>query len=51
MIFGAILAGGSGTRMQNASLPKQFLPLGDVPILIHTLSRARLIPERYPKGV
>lgn len=37
MIFGAILAGGSGTRMQNASLPKQFLPLGDVPILIHTL--------------
>lgn len=37
MIFGAILAGGSGTRMQNAALPKQFLTLGDCPILIRTL--------------
>ena len=37
MIFGAILAGGSGTRMQNSALPKQFLMLGDYPILIRTL--------------
>ena len=36
MIFGTILAGGSGTRMQNA-VPKQFLPLGNAPILIRTL--------------
>lgn len=37
MIFGAILAGGTGTRMQSAPLPKQFLPLGDKPILCHSL--------------
>ncbi len=37
MIFGAVLAGGSGTRMKGAPLPKQFLPLGDCPILIRTL--------------
>ncbi len=36
MIFGAILAGGSGTRMQSA-LPKQFLTIGDAPVLIHSL--------------
>lgn len=37
MIFGAILAGGTGTRMQSAALPKQFLPLAGCPILIRTL--------------
>lgn len=40
MNFGAILAGGSGTRMgADADLPKQFLPLGSAakPILIHTV--------------
>ncbi len=37
MIFGAILAGGTGTRMGSAPLPKQFLPLGDKPILFHSL--------------
>lgn len=36
MVFAAVLAGGSGTRMGMA-LPKQFLPLGDEPILIKTL--------------
>lgn len=39
MIYGAILAGGSGTRMKDASLPKQFLPLGKKPIIIHTLEK------------
>lgn len=39
MIIGAILAGGTGTRMNLASMPKQFLPLGDKPILIHTTER------------
>ena len=39
MIFGAILAGGTGQRMGNDSLPKQFLELGDKPILIHTLEK------------
>ena len=38
MIYGAILAGGSGTRMQ-AALPKQFLTIGDAPVLIHTLRK------------
>ena len=28
MIFGAIVAGGVGNRMNMAGMPKQFLPLG-----------------------
>lgn len=39
MIFGAILAGGTGTRLNISDMPKQFLPLGDKPIIIHTLAR------------
>lgn len=39
MIFGGILAGGTGTRMNMADMPKQFLPLGDKPIVIHTLEK------------
>ncbi|AEB75389.1 2-C-methyl-D-erythritol 4-phosphate cytidylyltransferase [Clostridium botulinum] len=39
MIFGAILAGGVGSRMKIADIPKQFLPLGDKPIIIHTLEK------------
>lgn len=35
-IYGAILAGGSGTRM-NSPVPKQFLMLGDAPVFIHCL--------------
>ena len=37
MIFGAILAGGVGSRMNIADMPKQFLPLGDKPIIIYRL--------------
>ena len=37
MIFAAILAGGVGRRMQSGDLPKQFLMLGQKPIVIHTL--------------
>ena len=38
MIFGAILAGGIGKRMNMANgMPKQFLMLGDKPIIIHTI--------------
>jgi len=33
------LAGGTGTRMNLSSMPKQFLPLGDKPIIIHTVER------------
>lgn len=39
MIFAGILAGGIGSRMGRTELPKQFLPLGDKPIIIHTLEK------------
>lgn len=39
MIFGAILAGGVGSRMNIADRPKQFLQLGDKPIIAHTLEK------------
>ncbi len=39
MIFAAILAGGSGVRMGKVDKPKQFLMLGDKPIIIHTLEK------------
>ena len=42
MIFGAILAGGIGSRMNIADMPKQFLLLGDKPIIIHTLQKILL---------
>ena len=39
MIFAAILAGGVGSRMKIADMPKQFLQLGGKPIIIHTLEK------------
>ncbi len=39
MIFGAILAGGVGSRMHISDMPKQFLSLGNKPIIIHTLEK------------
>lgn len=39
MIYAAVLAGGVGSRMQNTDLPKQFLELGDKPILLHTVEK------------
>lgn len=39
MIYGEILAGGSGKRMGNTEMPKQFLMLGDKPIIIHTIEQ------------
>jgi len=38
MNFGAILAGGIGSRMKN-DLPKQFIDLAGKPIIIHTLEK------------
>lgn len=38
MVFGAILAGGTGTRM-GVDKPKQFLMLGDKPIIIQTIEK------------
>ncbi len=39
MIFAAILAGGTGTRMGNVEKPKQYMLLGDKPIIIHTIEK------------
>lgn len=39
MIFTAILAGGTGTRMGKTDTPKQFLNLGNKPIIIHTIEK------------
>lgn len=44
-IYGAILAGGSGTRMKISELPKQFLMLEDKPIIIHTIEKFLLVSE------
>ena len=37
MVFGVILAGGIGSRMGNVEKPKQYLKVGDKPIIIHTI--------------
>ncbi|MBR1423219.1 MAG: 2-C-methyl-D-erythritol 4-phosphate cytidylyltransferase [Ruminococcus sp.] len=37
MVYAGIVAGGSGTRMKNAPMPKQFLETGGVPIIIRTV--------------
>lgn len=38
MIFGAVLAGGKGSRM-GIDKPKQFLTLGEKPIIVHTIEK------------
>ena len=37
MIFGAILAGGIGRRIEKHSIPKQFISIGGTPIIVYTL--------------
>lgn len=37
MIYAAILAGGTGTRMGKTDKPKQFLSIGGKPIIVHTV--------------
>ena len=39
MYFGVVLAGGVGSRMGNVEKPKQFLTIGNKPIIIHTLEK------------
>ena len=48
MIFGAILAGGVGSRMNIADMPKQFLPLGEKPIMVHTIKKF-LLNDKFDK--
>ena len=45
MIFAGVLAGGIGSRMNIADMPKQFLPLMGRPIIIHTIEKF-LISDR-----
>ena len=45
MIYAGILAGGTGTRMGISNMPKQFLDLGNKPIIIHTIEKFLLEPE------
>ncbi|MCC8149904.1 MAG: 2-C-methyl-D-erythritol 4-phosphate cytidylyltransferase [Lachnospiraceae bacterium] len=39
MVVAGIVAGGIGSRMGNSSVPKQFLEIGDKPIIIHTIEK------------
>ena len=50
MIYAGILAGGKGTRMGRTELPKQFLNIGNRPIIIHTLEQF-LISNKIDKIV
>lgn len=43
--YAVIVAGGSGTRMQS-DLPKQFLPIGGRPLLMHTLEAFHRYSEK-----
>ena len=38
-VYGVILAGGTGSRMENVEKPKQYLDLGGKPVLMHTLEK------------
>ena len=38
-VYGVILAGGKGTRMGNVEKPKQFMELGEKPIIVHTIEK------------
>jgi len=38
-IYGAILAGGRGSRMGNVDKPKQFMNIGEKPIIVHTIEK------------
>lgn len=48
MIFGAILAGGIGSRMGNVDKPKQFLFIGNKPIIVHTVEKF-MINDKFEK--
>lgn len=45
MIYGVILAGGIGSRMGSIEKPKQFLSIGDKPVIIHTVEKFCLMKE------
>lgn len=48
MVFAVICAGGIGSRMGNAEKPKQYLKIGNKPIILHTIEKF-LIYEKFEK--
>lgn len=44
-VFGVVLAGGLGTRMGNTDKPKQYIELGEKPVIIHTIEKFYIHPE------
>ncbi len=44
MVIGAIFAGGIGSRMGSADMPKQYLQLGSKPIIAHTIEKFAVNP-------
>ncbi len=44
-VYGAVLAGGIGSRMGNAEKPKQFMELAGKPILVHTVEKFAANPS------
>lgn len=45
MIYVNILAAGTGSRMSNTGKPKQYLKIGDTPIIVHTAQKFLLFSE------
>lgn len=45
MIYGVILAGGIGRRMGNGDRPKQFLNIGNKPVIMHTIEKFMMIND------
>ncbi len=45
MIYGAMLAGGSGTRVKSSDIPKQFIEINGQPVIIHTLKNMLKVPR------
>ncbi len=45
MVYGIVLAGGVGSRMGNAQKPKQYLLLGDKPLIVHTVEKFCVHPQ------
>lgn len=39
MVYAEVLAGGKGTRMGNTDMPKQYIKLGNKPVVIHTIEQ------------
>lgn len=44
-VYGVILAGGKGTRMGNVEKPKQFMEIGNKPIIVHTIEKFAMNAE------